>query len=162
MEFLCTDSLQSHTRCPSSIPPTALTFSFVRFIVLGENFALLLDYVHLHLSCLSHSCVMFNSLEKSTTTLGDGADKVRHGSIDRFHPVHTPVPLTLFILFLVFVSIGIFVSIISENFRFVCDHQCQPANEVEQIFSFVIQKVRSIETNEVKQNNTTNKCARNI
>ena len=58
------------------------------------------------------------------------------------HPVLAPLASTLFVLFVVFVSMSIFVSIISENFRFVRDHQQEHSDEDEQIFSFILQTFR--------------------
>ena len=55
-------------------------------------------------------------------------------------PILAPVVLTLFILLVVFVSMSMFVSIISDNFRFVRDHRQQRPDQDEQIFSFIIQK----------------------
>jgi uncharacterized membrane protein len=55
-------------------------------------------------------------------------------------PTLAPLVLALFILLVVFVSMSMFISIISENFRFVRDHQEQHSDPDEKIFSFIIQK----------------------
>ena len=61
----------------------------------------------------------------------------------KVHPVLGPVAFSLFILLVVFVCMSMFITIISEGFRYVRDHpeQCK-AYDQEQVFADILRRLQ--------------------